>query len=131
MTIWRFRPWFGSDWCSVLYANLRQPHIFKHQISGKNLVLHLSKYGTLMKRWCLDIDEAREEILLFITQFTGLCEVVPVKVYYIKTDISKWNEIYLLLLSKQYVQFFQLFYDLNSGQSQLMCTSLVPQFRKY
>jgi len=55
MTIWQFRPWFGSDWCSVLYTNLRQPHLFKRQISGINLVLHLSKYGTLMKRWCLDI----------------------------------------------------------------------------
>ena len=30
---------------SVLYVNSR-PHIFKHQTEGKNLVLHLGKYGT-------------------------------------------------------------------------------------
>jgi hypothetical protein len=28
------------------YLNLRHPHIFWCQISGKKLVLHLSKYGT-------------------------------------------------------------------------------------
>jgi len=31
--------------CSVLYVNWR-PHIYKHKIEGKNLVLHLGKYGT-------------------------------------------------------------------------------------
>jgi hypothetical protein len=29
------------------YANLRQPHIFKHKIEGNNLVLHSSKYGMM------------------------------------------------------------------------------------
>jgi hypothetical protein len=29
----------------VSYTNLRRPHIFKHQIQGKNLVFHSSKYG--------------------------------------------------------------------------------------
>jgi len=29
------------------YANIRQPHIFKRQIEGKNLVLHSSNYGMM------------------------------------------------------------------------------------
>jgi hypothetical protein len=29
------------------YVNLRQPHIVKCQIEGRNLVLHSSKYGTM------------------------------------------------------------------------------------
>jgi len=29
------------------YANIRQPHIFKRQIEGKNLILHLSNYGMM------------------------------------------------------------------------------------
>jgi len=29
------------------YANIRQPHIFKCQIEGKNLVLHSSNYGIM------------------------------------------------------------------------------------
>jgi hypothetical protein len=52
-----------------------------------------------MKRWCLDIDKARQEILLFITQFTGLCEFVPVKVYNVSSNILEWNEKLMLLLS--------------------------------
>lgn len=35
--------------CGVLYVNSR-PHIFKHQMEGKNLVLHLGSYGTQNNR---------------------------------------------------------------------------------
>ena len=35
--------WFGTVWFGSSYANLKRPHLFKHQISGKNLFLHLSK----------------------------------------------------------------------------------------
>jgi hypothetical protein len=33
---------FGMVWFGASYANLR-PHIFKRQISGKNLILQTSK----------------------------------------------------------------------------------------
>jgi len=41
--------WLCMVWFRVIqftsYMNLRTPQIFKHQILGKNLTLHLSKYG--------------------------------------------------------------------------------------
>jgi len=40
---------FGRVQFSGWYLHLR-PRIFKCQISGKTLVLHLSKYGTLVKQ---------------------------------------------------------------------------------
>ena len=36
---------FGIERFSASYVNLRQPHIFKHQRYGRNLVLHSSKYS--------------------------------------------------------------------------------------
>jgi hypothetical protein len=36
---------FGVVQFGASFANLRQPHIFMHKISGKNLVLHSSKYS--------------------------------------------------------------------------------------
>ena len=36
---------FDTIQFSAPYANLRRPDIFKHQIYGENLVLHLSKFG--------------------------------------------------------------------------------------
>jgi hypothetical protein len=38
---------FGVVHFGTGYINLRQPHIFKHQISGKNLVLLSSKYSMM------------------------------------------------------------------------------------
>ena len=38
---------FGAVHFGTGYINVRQPHIFKHQISGKNLVLLSSKYGMM------------------------------------------------------------------------------------
>jgi len=38
---------FGAVHFGTEYTNLRQPRIFKHQISGKNLVLPSSKYGMM------------------------------------------------------------------------------------
>ena len=57
-TGWRCRLRLGSLWSSSNnpvfyghfdpgYANIRQPHIFKCQIEGKNLVLHSSNYGMM------------------------------------------------------------------------------------
>ena len=38
---------FGAVHFGTGHTNLRQPHKFKHQISGKNLILHSSKYGIM------------------------------------------------------------------------------------
>ena len=38
---------FGAVHFGTGYTNLRQSHIFKHQISGENLVLYLNKYGMM------------------------------------------------------------------------------------
>jgi len=39
--------WFRVIWLGASYANFRQLHILKRQMSVKNLVLHSSKYGIL------------------------------------------------------------------------------------
>ena len=36
---------FGRIQFRSSHTNLKQPHIFKHQMYGKNLALHSSKYG--------------------------------------------------------------------------------------
>lgn len=82
--------------CLQIYDNLT---CISAKFQEKNLVLHLSKYGNLMKRWCLDIDGARQDILLFITHFTVLCEIVPVKVCYNKINVPEGNENLVLCLS--------------------------------
>ena len=35
--VWLCTVQFGTVWFDVSYANLRQPHTFKHQIYGKGL----------------------------------------------------------------------------------------------
>jgi len=40
------RSFVPLHWHANSYANLRPSHIFKRQMSWKNLVLHLSKYST-------------------------------------------------------------------------------------
>jgi hypothetical protein len=58
--VWLYVVQFGTS-----QANLRQPDIFKHQIYGKNRVLHLGKYGTLkwiFKKW----DEKAWTVLLWL-----------------------------------------------------------------
>ena len=48
MMIWWCRPWFGSAWSgSEHFVYLRPPHVFKCQISVKNLVMHSNKCNIL------------------------------------------------------------------------------------
>jgi hypothetical protein len=54
--IWQCRSWFGCAWSSLARSflsctNLRQPYICKHQIEGKNIILHSSKYDNDTAVW--------------------------------------------------------------------------------
>jgi hypothetical protein len=54
---------FWAIWFGASFVNLRQPHIFKRQISGKKLALRLSKYGNFCRKKCAihDVKYKREE----------------------------------------------------------------------
>jgi hypothetical protein len=43
--------WFSMDQFGTSHTNLRQPHIFKHQIYIKIFILHSSKYGIIEKKF--------------------------------------------------------------------------------
>jgi hypothetical protein len=49
--VWFRAAQFGMVWFNASYANLKQPHIVKCKIWGKNLVLHSSKYGNCHNHW--------------------------------------------------------------------------------
>ena len=44
-SVWLRMVWFRVIQFGASYMNLRWPQIFKHQILGKNLILHSSKYS--------------------------------------------------------------------------------------
>ena len=46
--------WVCMVWFSASDVNLQQPHILKCKIEGKNLILHLSKYGNCHNHWDYD-----------------------------------------------------------------------------
>jgi len=56
--VWLCNVWFrvlqfGAVWFGASKANLRPPHLFKPQISGKHFIMHSSKYGMYTVCVCL------------------------------------------------------------------------------
>jgi len=71
-TVWFRALWFGTVWFGASYINLRWPHILKHQISGRNLILHPSKYSTSKIPSTLQFGHVIHTASYVITEITHL-----------------------------------------------------------